>query len=83
MPPTWTNLLSPRGDSLRAAQWSPPSAARPSAVLVFHHGYGEHVQRYDNGEENDENRCGVERRGVPGKWNVFSSFFRFGPGAVE
>ena len=50
MPSSWTTLATPRGP-LRAAQWSPPSAARPSAVLVFHHGYGEHVQRYDRGEK--------------------------------
>jgi alpha-beta hydrolase superfamily lysophospholipase len=52
MPPSWSLLASPRGgDSLRAAKWSPPSSARLSAVLVFHHGYGEHVQRYDRGEK--------------------------------
>ncbi len=36
--------LSCRGEKLLTVRYAPPGAAK--AVLVWHHGYGEHVGRY-------------------------------------
>lgn len=37
-----------RGQALHVVRYV-PSAAAPRAVLLWHHGYGEHVGRYDRG----------------------------------
>ena len=73
MPSSWSTLATPRGP-LCAAQWTPPSfaGARPKAVLVFHHGYGEHVQRYEQGtiDEIDE-KSEIDEREKEGARAVF------------
>jgi len=43
-------VARPGAPPLRAATWAPRGPSRPVAVVVFHHGYGEHVGRYESGE---------------------------------
>ena len=85
MPSSWTTLTTPRGP-LRAAQWSPPPSAwaRPSAVLVFHHGYGEHVQRYEQGRiRSERERAMREREKRRARVTECFVFLCSNPGACE
>lgn len=44
-----TSLVNGRGQRLHTVQYLP--AGQPKALVVFHHGYGEHTGRYDYGEK--------------------------------
>ena len=41
-------FINSRGQALHTVEFEPQES--PQAVLVFHHGYGEHTGRYDYGE---------------------------------
>lgn len=59
-----STFLNGRGQRLHCVHYLPPGT--PKALLIFHHGYGEHTGRYDYGTLAYLSYCWMfmERKGV-------------------
>jgi len=42
-------FVNGRKQTLRTVEYLPDQQSRPKALLFFHHGYGEHISRYERG----------------------------------
>lgn len=43
-------FVNSRNQKLRAVEYLPDQQTRPKAIIFFHHGYGEHISRYEKGK---------------------------------
>ena len=43
-------FVNGRNQKLRTVEYLPDQQTRPKAIIFFHHGYGEHISRYEKGE---------------------------------
>ena len=43
-------FVNGRKQILRTVEYLPDQEAKPKAILFFHHGYGEHIGRYERGK---------------------------------
>ncbi len=42
-------FVNGRNQKLRTVEYLPDQQTRPKAIVFFHHGYGEHISRYEKG----------------------------------
>ena len=43
-------FLNGRNQKLNTVEYLPDQQTRPKAIIFFHHGYGEHISRYEKGK---------------------------------
>ena len=43
-------FVNSRNQKLRTVEYLPDQQTRPKAIVFFHHGYGEHISRYEKGK---------------------------------
>lgn len=54
-------FVNGRQHTLRTVEYLPDQQSRPKALLFFHHGYGEHISRYERGT------CRIQVLHMPGR----------------
>ena len=43
-------FVNGRNQKLNTVEYLPDQQTRPKAIIFFHHGYGEHISRYEKGK---------------------------------